>query len=381
MSTNHPHGAMIIQHTIVTHDPGKWSAVPANNGANGPVWQWGNELLVGFTQGEAFFTGRGHQVDDGQPQHSWLARSLDGGESWQVGAARFGEAGFPYAGGANCQGKEALSLPGAVDFTHPGFVMRVEGHGYHGNAGQHWFYSLDRGVKWMGPYGFGALLDHPELAGRQFTARTAYLVNSASGCFVFLSARSAGIPGQQVSLTDKVFLAQSTDGGLSFQFVAWVAPPTDAARAVMPAPVRLSPERMVAAVRRRHDAFASCWIDCFHTSDHGLSWSFLSRVGETGGSNGNPPALVRLQDGRLCCVYGNRDRAVMLARFSADEGASWGPEQVLRDDFQSKNGSMDLGYARLFQRPDGKLAAVYFWCSPERPETHIAATIFEPSPC
>ena len=67
----------------------------------------------------------------------------------------------------------------------------------------------------------------------------------------------------------------------------------------------------------------------------------------------------------------------MIARFSADAGKTWGPELVLRDGLQSANGSPDLGYPRLFQRPDGKLVAVYFWCTPERPETHIEATIFQ----
>ncbi|MDF1512860.1 MAG: sialidase family protein [Anaerolineae bacterium] len=130
-------------------------------------------------------------------------------------------------------------------------------------------------------------------------------------------------------------------------------------------------------MRRRSDAFIGCWIECFQSTDNGRQWSFLSWVGETGGHNGNPPALVRMADGRLCCVYGNRDRAVMIARFSADGGLMWGLELLLRDDFESVNGFRDLGYPRLFQRPDGKLVTAYFWCSPGKPETHVAATIFE----
>ena len=55
------------------------------------------------------------------------------------------------------------------------------------------------------------------------------------------------------------------------------------------------------------------WIDAYRSTDDGASWSFLSRVGETGGWNGNPPALARLRDGRLCCAYGNRSRRQMLA--------------------------------------------------------------------
>ena len=92
--------------------------------------------------------------------------------------------------------------------------------------------------------------------------------------------------------------------------------------------------------------------------------------------NGNPPALIRMGDGPLCAVYGNRTARQMQARYSGDDGATWSAPQVLRDDFQSANGFPDLGYPRLFQRPDGRLVTAYFWCTAERPQTHIAATIF-----
>lgn len=81
-------------------------------------------------------------------------------------------------------------------------------------------------------------------------------------------------------------------------------------------------------------------------------------------------------DGRLCCACGNRTERRLLARFSADGGASWGEPLILRDDFHSANGWPDLGYPRLYQRRDGRLVVVYFWCTRDRPETHIEATIF-----
>ena len=109
-----------------------------------------------------------------------------------------------------------------------------------------------------------------------------------------------------------------------------------------------------------------------------MTWSFLSKISDTGGSNGNPPAMIQLADGRLCCVLGQRDRRIILAKYSRDDGKTWSEDQILRDGFLSRNGWPDLGYPRLFQRPDGKLVAVYFWCTPERPETHIAATLFDP---
>ena len=359
------------RHIVVAYDASKWRAVPANNGGNGPGWQWGDELLVGFTQGDAVRQGSGHQVDDKKPLISMLARSVDGGESWQVSQPE------RFQGCDGFKQKDAVALAEPVDFTHPGFLLRVECDGYHGNTGRQWFYSLDKGHTWSGPYTFGGLTDEPELAGRQWTSRSAYLVNGKADCFLFMSARKN--EPKPVTPADKVFLARTTDGGRSFHMVAWVVPPSDDSRAVMPAPVRISAGEMVVAIRRRNDPSKRCWIDCYQTVDNGQSWAFLSRVGDTGAvaTNGNPPAMIALRDGRLCCVYGNRDRRVMLVRFSADNGRTWGDEYVLRDELKSVNGSADLGYPRLFQRPDGKLVTAYFWCSPARPETHIEATLFD----
>lgn len=359
------------EHVIVAYDKTKWCAVPANNGGNGPIWQWGNELLTGYTCGEAQFIKDGHQVDYVNPHISYLAGSNDGGETWETWRPE------NYQGNAGFRAEDAVALPEGIDFMSPGFVMRVEGNGYHGNYGHQWFYSLDKGVSWKGPYTFGNLLEHPQLAGKEFTGRTAYLVNSSSECFLFMSVRDSKGKGLAVSVLDKVFLAKTTDGGVSFNFISWVVPPADPYRAVMPAPVRISQDRLIAAVRRRNKEDV-CWIDCYRSPDNGETWDFLSRVGDTGGSNGNPPAMIRMADGRICCVYGNRNCRIMLARYSEDEGKTWGMEQVLRDNFQSINGFADLGYPRLFQRPDGRLVAVYFWCSPEKTETHIEATIFTP---
>ncbi len=68
----------------------------------------------------------------------------------------------------------------------------------------------------------------------------------------------------------------------------------------MPAPVRFSPADLVVALRRK--SATENWIDCFVSDDDGTTWSFLSRVAKTEDGNqfnGNPPAMVRLADGRL----------------------------------------------------------------------------------
>ncbi len=357
-----------MQHVVVAHDAERWYAVPANHGANGPAWQWDDEFLVGFTAGEAQFS-HGHQVNAARPLPSYLARSTDGGSSWTV----FCPEGYPGAGRSGMHAAAALDEP--VNFESRGFALRIEGRGYHGNAGQHWFCTLDKGDVWQGPFSFGTLLEHPEISGREFTGRTGYIVRTGSSMLLFLSVRSA-VPGLRVSLSDKVFLAETNDGGRSFSFVSWLVPPSDPYRAVMPAPVELPDGTLLAALRRK-DQQGHGWIDCWSSTDNGGNWSAVSQIGATGGFNGNPPALIQMGSGALCCAYGNRDRRVILARYSDDQGRSWSAEQVVRDEFCSVNGFPDLGYPRLFQRSDGRLTAVYFWCSSQRPQTHIAATVFD----
>lgn len=352
-------------HTIAFAPPGRFAGWPANNA----LWTWNDgEILVGCSTG-AFQAQAGHSVTG--TIRSVLLHSLDGGESW---AAR--------------EPEDYLNAPrpladrtADVDFTSPGFAMRVIGIGYHGTDEPQggFFLSSDRGQTWRGPYRFGGLAAHEELRGLEMTPRTDYLVNGPSNCTVFLSAREPGSWGG-----DRVFCARTTDAGKTFQFVSWIVPPSDPYRAVMPSTVQCKPDstgepaQLVSAVRRRDMRDHAGWIDAYGSADDAQSWVFLGRVGDTGGWNGNPPALARLRDGRLCCAYGNRSRRQMLARFSSDKGQTWGPEHILRADFQSIDDEPDFGYPRLTQRADGRLLALYYWATRGHPQQHIAATIWQP---
>jgi hypothetical protein len=64
----------------------------------------------------------------------------------------------------------------------------------------------------------------------------------------------------------------------------------------------------------------------------------------------------------------------MRAKLSSDNGATWGPEITLRDDAAN----WDFGYPRSVLRPDGKVVTVYYFTTRQRPEQHIAATIWAP---
>jgi hypothetical protein len=347
-----------MRHITVYAPQGQFAGWPANNG----LWSWGNEILVGCSVG-TFEAQKGHSVSG--PIHSVLLRSLEGGESWTA------EIPVGYLNDP----QPLKDLDHGLDFTGDGFAMRVIGTGYHGTdepAGG-FFVSADRGHTWEGPCRFGGLATHEDLQGLQMTPRTDYLLTGPESCLVFLSVRNPETWG-----ADRVFCAQTDDAGDSFRFVGWMVPPTDPYRAVMPSTVCCPDGTLVSAARRRDMRGGPCWIDAYSSADGGATWAFLSRVGETGEWNGNPPALARLQNGRLCCVYGNRSRKQMIARFSTDQGQTWEPEIVLRDDFASVDGEPDFGYPRLTQRPDGCLMAIYYWATDGHPQQHISATIWTP---
>jgi Neuraminidase (sialidase) len=91
---------------------------------------------------------------------------------------------------------------------------------------------------------------------------------------------------------------------------------------------------------------------------------------------GNPPAMIRLQDGRVCLTYGYRAKPYSIcAKLSDDGGRTWGPELVLRND----GSTTDMGYPRTVQRPDGKVVTVYYFADENNgPERYIGATIWMP---
>ena len=273
--------------------------------------------MIGFTRGTFLRADKGHQCTYDQPFESHLARSTDGGESWTTWQPS------GYAG--NLNPAEAQPLRSGLDFSGEGFVLRAEGAGYHGNRAARWFHSDDRGASWHGPHAFTGLLDHPELAGKEFTARTAYVVDGPRELSLFLTVRRRKEPHELgISLQEKTFLARTDDGGVSFRFVAWAVPWEDPYRAAMPAAARLSDSHLIVAVRRKSEEHN--WLDCFHSADDGATWSYRSQITRTEVANewnGNPPALLRMGDGRLCAVYGNRTDRQMQARYSADGGATW----------------------------------------------------------
>ena len=350
-----PAAAVVVKNVIVYYEQGRFGGWPANNG----VWSWGNEILVGFSKGYFKANDSGHSIDRDKKTVSVLGRSTDGGETWTV------EDPENFVGD---EGLKPVPSPGDIDFANTGFAMRVKADQF--------FISNDRGKTWKGPYLF------PDFGKGELSSRTDYLVNGPKDCLIFMSAKIG--PGiVESDYQDRAFCARTTDGGKTFQFQGWMADDIKV-RSVMPATVRISDTGLVTAMRRKHTAalendkkVTSNYIDAAVSSDNGKTWTSLGKVADTdlGAHNGNPPSAVRLKDGRICVAYGYRSEPYGIrAKISADNGKTWGPEIHLRDDGRT----WDLGYTRSVLRPDGKVVTMYYYTTKERPEQHIAATIWDP---
>ena len=345
-------------HRVVFHEPGRFGGWPANHG----MWAWGDELLVGFEAG--WFrtndaTTREHAIDYTKPAEHVLARSLDGGETWKIerpaslkAPPGMKQAGVPTEGG----GREAVPSPGGFDFTRSGFALTARMASIH--TGPSRFYvTYDKGHQWQGPF-MVPDFDTPGVA-----ARTDYLIDGKREMTIFLTA------GKSNRKEGRVLCARTTDGGKTFQKLSWVCPePAGEDYAIMPSSVRLSRETILTTIRHRQ------YIAAWRSDDNGATWRMIGQpVDDTGG--GNPPALLKLPDGRLVLTYGFRNPPYSIrARVSSDEGQTWSKDLMLRED----GGAWDLGYTRTVRRLDGNLVTTYYYNTAKERERFIGATIWKP---
>ena len=362
LSCNSMEEKKAIRHLKIFHEPGRFGGWPANHG----IWSWGDEILVGFCTAWYMDRGRGHAVDPDKPEHHVLARSLDGGETWELeypekqgallprGAMLFGTP-LP-----DVEYPPITELQEPIDFTHPDFAMTFRMEDHRGGGQSRFYYSYDRGKSWEGPFAL-PLFDTPGIA-----ARTDYLVESRNEMLVFLTAgKSDGSEGRTLCV-------KTEDGGLSWEFLSWIGPEPDVFR-IMPSTVRLSENEILTTVRKRESdrRLIKGWL----SKDNGASWEFLTDVAPDVGS-GNPPSLIKLRDGRLAVTYAHRAEPYgMRGRVSEDNGRTWSDPVIFRED----GGNWDIGYPRSVQRTDGKIVTIYYYWDPGTgPERYIAATIWDP---
>lgn len=340
------------KHVVIYQEPGRFAGWPANNG----IWSWDDEIVVGFRLGYHKDKGSGHPIDSSRPQSQQMARSVDGGETWQIAPASYQDA----------DGKEPplKPAPGGIDFTHPdfAFMFRMDGS----NRGFSRFYwSNDRCRTWQGPFEF------PKFDRPGILARTDVIVDGPQEMTAFLaSAKDAGGEGWP-------FAARTADGGKTWKFLSWIGEqPGDGSYAIMPSTVRISPTELFTWIRCRTAENGKRVFNMkpYRSQDNGQTWQIES--GNIIDNGGNPPHMIHLKDGRIALTYGYRHTPYGIrARLSSDGAKTWSNEIVLRDD----GGVWDLGYPRTVQRADGKIVTAYYFNDRKQPERYIAATIWDPS--
>lgn len=364
-----------MKHVVVHCEMGRFGGWPANYG----IWSWGDEIVLGFTYGYMDTDGSFHARDRSKPFVNMQARSLDGGESWDVVPMPCKTPGnrglsadehmLPDMG---LRVEEAMDgehapthFPGGLDLTQPDFALMCAKTGLARGVQSFWYYSTDRCVSWQGPYWL------PMWGQTGIAARTDYFVDDSHTCTLFLTAnKKDGHEG-------RVFCARTTDGGRVFGFRSWLSEEPEGFQ-IMPASLRLDEKRILAAVRccgRQPFVEAQHWVDVYLSEDDGLTWTHIAQPVPASGMGGNPPTLTHLDDGRIVLVYGYRAEPYGIrALISSDDGATWSEEIVLRDD----GGSHDIGYPRTTKRADGSLVTAYYYADTQDGERYIGATIWKP---
>lgn len=341
----------VVRQGKVYEEQGRFGGWPANNG----IWSWGNEILVGFSSGwHLRQPGAGHQIDSKKPREPRLARSLDGGLTWTIETPK---SLLPPDQG----GKDPVPLTRPMDFLLPGFIMTIRYVDLNTGPSLMW-YSTNKGKDWEGPFTF-PLFDLPGVAGR-----TDYLIEGKREALVFLTgSKSDGREG-------RAFCAETKDGGLTWKFVSFIGP-EPRGHSIMPLTVRIDKNRLVTTVRVMDEPHG--WIEAYASNDNGRSWQYLNKPAPDTGSSGNPPSLIRLQDGRLCLTYGHRAEPFsILTVLSSDDGKTWTRPFTLRAGAMDR----DLGYVRSVQRPDGRIVSIYYFNDAKYTERFVAFTIWDPGP-
>jgi hypothetical protein len=352
-------------HVRVFYEEGKYGGWPANWG----MWNWGNEVLVGYTMADHKDTA-GHTYEP-KSALAKFSRSLDGGLTWKMeDAYEHGITESTWEHNLHERSKAPEVLKEAIDFKHPDFALTFRMRSAT-SKGTSFYYTYDRGKNWKGP--FDLKVQFPGRNPVGIVSRTDYIVDGKNDMTAFLTVafNENGKNWREVSCS------RTTDGGRTWTHLAWLGPP--GRNSIMPSSLRLRKNKLLTLIRRT----VPPEMAAYYSEDNGKKW-VQSKDPVKVDANGHPPALLKLKDGRLCLVFGIRnaktmeDGVGMYVTYSKDEGKIWTAPQLLR----GKDGaSGDMGYPRAVLLPNGKVVATYYYnhLREGNKYRYIACTIFDPS--
>ena len=351
-------------HSKVYYEDGKFAGWPANWG----FWSWEDEILVGFTLGD--HKEKESHTFDRSTSINMFARSLDGGKSWSLENAYdqgITEATFEHNIGERSE--PAIVLLDTINFLDPDFAFTfrmidlLEGP-------TSFYYSYDRGKTWQGAFQLNIDFSPREPAG--IVSRTDYIIDGKHSMTAFLTV--GFIEGEEN--WREVACVRTEDGGLTWKLLSWISP--ERVNSIMPGSVRISESKLLCIIRQTRPPEMVSYL----SKDNGSTWDRLPNPVVVDRS-GNPPALLKLSNGKLCLVYGLRseetrpDGIGIYVTYSTDEGLSWEEPQLLRG---GDGAVWDIGYPRMTQLTDGSLITLYYYNNAKTgdPYRYIASTIFKP---
>lgn len=356
-----------MEHIVVYRNKAQFAGWPFNGG----FWQFADgELALGFMIGPCGYRSEECTDHDIVDVSHVILRSRDNGRTWPLeGLTTVYPNRMAFAEGLKKAPPGESSAP-ALDPRADGFCL-ASGFGLPPDDAPYVAFAMvsaDRGHTWRAP----VRLPISGVGGHQMGhigGRPSAVVREDGMLLLF--AHGCREPGEEPSVP---LVYGSWDGGANWGLIAEIEPSPRRPMAIMPCPVILRDGTILMAVRRQYD-FRNAYTQVYASEDGARTWSFRSRVNDWGA----PANLVELPDGRIVCVYGYRQPPYGIrARVSPDQGRTWGPEIILRDD----GGSWDLGYPRTLLLQDGSLiTAYYFNCKADPIQCsggvrHIAATIW-----
>lgn len=345
-------------------EEGKFAGWPANWG----MWNWGNEILVGYTRAD-HKDKTGHTYDN-STSIAKFSRSYDGGKTWEVEDAL--EHGITHATWEHHIGNnESKVLKDKLNFKHTDFALNFRMHGeLYGPTS--FYYTYDRGKKWVGPFPLKVDFTGPKPEG--IVSRTDYVIEGKHKMTAFITV---GFKEDEKTNWRQVACIETKDGGKTWKQKSWIGEPK--INSIMPSSVRIDKNTLLSVIRRT----APPRMVSFLSKDNGKTWNQLEDPVKVD-ANGHPPAIVRVNDGRLCMVYGIRNEKTMedgigmYVVFSKDNGLTWGKPSLLRG---KDGGSWDIGYPSAVVLPNGNVVTTYYYNQANQGDKYryIAATIFDPS--